>query len=47
MGKGFDSKCLDLAEHFFGKDDPRLREIAQAIQDRIEDFPADPNEVKP
>ena len=35
----YDSKCRELAEHFFGEKDPRLDEIAQAIQDRVEDFP--------
>jgi hypothetical protein len=46
-GRGFDSKCLELAQHFFGDSDPRLREIAQAIQDLIEDFPATPQGKEP
>lgn len=37
----YDSKCYDLAVHFFGEKDPRLQEIAQEIQDAVESFPSD------
>ena len=36
----FDSKCLDLAEHFLPSraTDSLKRELAQHIQDAVEDF---------
>lgn len=37
----YDSKCYDLAVYFFGPTDPRLNEIAQAIQDAVESFPSE------
>lgn len=39
MRMSYDSKCLELAEYFFDTKDPRLKEIAQAIQDAVESFP--------
>ncbi len=37
--KRYDPKCLELAVYFFGETDPRLDEIAESIQDRVEAFP--------
>jgi hypothetical protein len=36
----FDPKCYDLAEHFLGSRVPErvLNELAQAIQDTVEDY---------
>ena len=38
----YDTECRNLAIHFFGERDPRLAEIAQAIQDTVERFPSSP-----
>jgi hypothetical protein len=37
----YDEECLRLARHFFKEQDPRLEEIAQAIQDTVETFPCE------
>jgi hypothetical protein len=36
----FDPKCYELAEHFIGMHAPQefLNELAQAIQDTVEDY---------
>lgn len=41
----FDPKCLELAEHFLGIHTPKriLNELAQAIQDAVEDNGGIPN----
>jgi hypothetical protein len=34
----YDTKCGELAEHFLPSDAPETKELAQVIQDAIEDF---------
>lgn len=34
----FDTKCLDLAEYFLPEDAPETKDLAQIIQDAIEDY---------
>ena len=40
MGKGYDSKCYDLAEHFLhkGEGEDLKQDLAQTIQDAVEDW---------